>query len=154
MRRIPWDLRLSEKGSVAPTVALSLIALIGAGGLAFDYARLATMDTELQNAADHAALAGASQLDKKTGACARANAAIQTLVTNRTLFANDGNASGMAVTIPSEAPCDATGSVRFYQNSAKTQAATSDANAKFVEVQVNARQARYALTPIVGALQS
>ncbi len=108
MRRIPWDLLRSEKGSVAPTVALSLVALIGVGGLAFDYARLATMDTELQNAADHAALAGASQLDKKTGACARANAAIQTLVTNRTLFANDGNASGMAVTIPSEADvrCD------------------------------------------------
>jgi Flp pilus assembly protein TadG len=152
MRRIPWNLLRSEKGSVAPTVALSLIALIGAGGLAFDYARLATMDTELQNAADHAALAGASQLDKKTNACARANAAIQTLVTNRTLLANDGG--GMAVTIPSEATCDATGSVRFYQNSAKTQAATSDANAKFVEVQVNARQARYALTPIVGAIRS
>ena len=114
MRRIPWDLLRSEKGSVAPTVALSLVALIGAGGLAFDYARLATMDTELQNAADHAALAGASQLDKKTGACARANAAIQTLVTNRTLLAND--AGGMAVTIPSEATCDATGSVRFYQD--------------------------------------
>src|SRR5918993_1291849 len=110
MRRIPWDLLRSGKGRGAPTVALSLVALIGAGGLAFDYARLATMDTELQNAADHAALAGASQLDKKAGACARANAAVQTLVTNRTLMAND--AGGMAVTIPSEATCDATGSVR------------------------------------------
>ena len=154
MRRIPWNLLRNEQGSVAPTVALSLVALIGVGGLAFDYARLATMDTELQNAADHAALAGASQLDKKTGACARANAAVQTLVTNRTLFANDGNQSGMAVTIPSEATCDATGSVRFYQDKAKTQPATTDVNAKFVEVQVDARQARYALTPIVGAIRS
>jgi hypothetical protein len=42
---------------VAPTVALSLFALLGAGGLAFDYARLASLDTELQNAADQAALA-------------------------------------------------------------------------------------------------
>ena len=63
-------------------------------------------------------------------------------------------AGGMAVTIPSEATCDAAGSVRFYQDKAKTQVATTDVNAKFVEVQVNARQARYALTPIVGAIRS
>jgi hypothetical protein len=35
-------------GAVAPTVALSLFALLGMGGIAFDYARLASMDTELQ----------------------------------------------------------------------------------------------------------
>ena len=154
MRRIPWDLLRSEKGSVAPTVALSLVALIGAGGLAFDYARLATMDTELQNAADHAALAGASQLDKKTGACARANAAVQTLVTNRTLFANDGAGGRWRVTIPSEATCDATGSVRFYQDKAKTQRRHDRREREVRRSQVNARQARYALTPIVGAIRS
>jgi Flp pilus assembly protein TadG len=154
MRHISCELLRSEKGSVAPTVGLSLFALIAAGGIAFDYARLATMDTELQNAADHAALAAASQLDKKTNACARANAAIQSLVSNRTLFANDGNASNIAITVPSEPTCDATGQVRFYQDKAKTLVATTDALAKFVEVQVNSRQARYALTPIVGAISS
>ena len=50
----------STKGSVAPTVALSLVGLVAAGGIAFDYARLASMDTELQNAADQAALAAAT----------------------------------------------------------------------------------------------
>lgn len=143
-----------ESGAVAPTVALSLFALIAVGGIAFDYARLATMDTELQNAADQAALAAASQLDKKTGACSRANAAAQTLVANQTRFANDGNASGIAITIPSESACDATGSVKFYQNKQKTIAATSDANARFVEITVNAREARYALTPIAAAFRS
>ena len=53
-----------EGGAVAPIVALSLFGLIAAGGLAFDYARLAAMDTELQTAADQAALAAATQLDR------------------------------------------------------------------------------------------
>jgi hypothetical protein len=112
------------------------------------------MDTELQNAADQAALAAASQLDRKANACARANAAAQTLVANQTRFANDGNASGIAVTIPNEPNCDAAGSVRFYQDKAKTTAATDFSNARFVEVTVDSRQARYALTPIAAAFGS
>ena len=75
MKRHPLHLWSDNSGAVAPTVALSLIALIAVGGVAFDYARLATMDTELQNAADQAALAAASQLDQKANACSRANAA-------------------------------------------------------------------------------
>jgi len=64
-------------GAVAPTVALALLALIGAGGIAFDYAHLAAMDTELQQAADQAALAAATQLDRSDGARVRAAAVIQ-----------------------------------------------------------------------------
>ena len=45
-----------QRGAVASTVALSLFALIAIGGVAFDYARMASLDTELQNAADQAAL--------------------------------------------------------------------------------------------------
>ncbi len=83
----------AERGAVAPTVALSLFALIAVGGIAFDYARLACLDTELQDAADQAALAAASQLDQTRAArCERATAAAQSLLTNRTLMANDANA--------------------------------------------------------------
>jgi Flp pilus assembly protein TadG len=139
-------------GAVAPTVALSLTALIAAGGIAFDYSRMATMDTELQGAADQAALAAASQLDGETGACSRAANAAVSMVANRTYMANDGN--GMAIVIPLESPCDATGQVKFYQDAAHTQAATSDANAKFVMVTVNARTANFTLTPIVAAFSS
>ena len=85
----------NDSGAVAPTVALSLFALIGAGGIAFDYARLASLDTELQNAADQAALAAATQLDKQSGAIARATAAANNLLSNQTLFANDGSATGI-----------------------------------------------------------
>ena len=108
MMRHPSQLRSDNSAAVAPTVALSLVALIAIGGVAFDYSRLVTMDTELQNAADQAALAAASQLDQRANACSRANAAAQTLGANQTRFANDGNASGIAVTIPSEPNCDAT----------------------------------------------
>lgn len=65
MRRSVRSLWRNSEGSVAPTVALSLVALIAAGGVAFDYAQLAEMDTELQQAADQAALAAATQLDGK-----------------------------------------------------------------------------------------
>ena len=54
----------SRDGSVAPIVALSLTGMVAIGGIAFDYSRMASMDTELQNAADQAALAAATQLDR------------------------------------------------------------------------------------------
>jgi Flp pilus assembly protein TadG len=140
-------------GAVAPTVALSLVALIATGGIAFDYARMASLDTELQNAADQAALAAASQLDGEDGACARAAAAASGMVANQTLMANESGGT-RAINVPVESTCDDTGSVRFYQDIAKTQAATSDADAKYVEVEVDPREAFFALTPIVAASRS
>lgn len=157
-RRVVRNFLRSDTGSVAPTVGLSLLALIAAGGIAFDYARLASMDTELQNAADQAALAAASQLDGNTGACARAAAAARDLLANQTLFANE-TGSNRAITVADEATCDATGNVQFYQsydrvNDTFGAAATSDANAHVVLVRVDTRQAFYALTPVVGAFSS
>jgi Flp pilus assembly protein TadG len=141
-------------GAVAPTVALSLFGLIAAGGIAFDYARMASMDTELQNAADHAALAAATQLDGKTGACSRAAYAAYNMLANKTYMANDGSSNGTAVTVPLETSCDATGQIKFYQDSAHTKAATADSNANFVMVTVDSRTAKFALTPVVGAMSS
>ncbi len=158
MLKCAWRLISDCSGAVAPTVALSLVALIAAGGIAFDYARLATMDTELQNAADQAALAAASQLDGEAGACARAAAAAAGLLANETLLANEA-ASSRAVVVPNEPTCDDDGSIRFYRSYNKATdtfgpEATDDASAKVVLVRVNAREAFYALTPVVGALSS
>lgn len=149
MRRSIPGLVRSNSGAIAPTVALSLFALIAAGGIAFDFARLASMDTELQQAADQAALAAATQLDGEAGACARAAAAAANMLANQTLMANDGG--GLAINVPLESACDATGRVQFYQDIGKTQPATSDANADYVLVTVTTRTANYALTPIVAA---
>src|SRR4051794_4286247 len=151
MRRSVRSLWRNSKGSVAPTVALSLVALIAAGGVAFDYAQLAEMDTELQQAADQAALAAATQLDGKANAITRAQAAAQNLVTNVTKFADDGGGSavgGMTFTFYAsyDQGADTYGAV------VTPGAAGADASAKVVKVTIGSRTARYALTPIVGAI--
>lgn len=135
----------SNSGAIAPTVALSLFALIATGGIAFDYARVASMDTELQQAADQAALAAATQLDGEYGARARATSAAQNLISNLTYFANDGG--GQTVGVPT---------IIFYSDydsvtGAKGPVASSDADADYVLVTVSLRTANYALTPIVAA---
>jgi Flp pilus assembly protein TadG len=139
----------NESGATAALYALALPALVAVAGVGFDYARLAGLDSELQNAADQAALAAVTQLDRQTGACARAAIAASSLVNNSTLLANDG--AGQAIVVANEGTCDATGIVRFWQDEAATTAATGDADARFVEIVLGARRANYALTPIIGA---
>jgi len=139
----------STSGAVAPTVALSLFGLIAAGGIAFDYARMAGLDTELQSAADQAALAAASQLDGTSTAITRATSAAQTLIVNQTRFANDGNGSGLSVTVPT---------LTFYSSydqNADTGTVTTNATAaKYVQVSVGTREAVYALTPVIRLFRS
>jgi len=163
MRRSVSTLSRSNDGAVAPTVALSLFAMIAVGGIGFDYARMASLDTELQQAADQAALAAATQLDQQSGATARAVAAAQSLLVNQTRFGND---SGGINILTGQDATDASGNtlarVTFYSNKVDAEAGTNgfgaattnDASAKFVKVDVTGRQAIYALTPIVGALSS
>lgn len=144
----------NQDGAVAATYALALIPIIALAGLAFDYARLAGMDTELQNAADQAALAGATQLDRQSGAITRAIAAIQGgLVDNSTFFANDSADQTVDITNATQ--------IVFYNTRADAEAGTNPiaatetgrfAEAGFVQVTVDTRAANYALTPIVGAV--
>src|SRR5258708_28021965 len=103
----------NSDAAVAPTMALPPVARIAAGGLAFDYARMATMHTELQDAADQAALAAATQLDGQPGACARAAAAAADLLTNKTYFASYG--SGQNVIVQNESACGTNAHIKFYQ---------------------------------------
>lgn len=149
-------LRREVDGAVAPTVALSLVALIAVGGIAFDYARLASLDTELQQAADQAALAAASQLDRMDGAQQRATDAISSadnadrLAVNFTRFSNDAGGSTVNFTIRF---CS-----EFDDEVADTTAACAetdeDEDSRFVVVTTEARAVNYALTPIVAAVSS
>ena len=158
-----WRLVTEQaRGAVAPTVALSLFALIGVGGIAFDYARLVSMDTELQGAADQAALAAATQLDGNDNACARAISAATARIgadapwlANETRFANDSGGLLVETSVPAGGTtCTSNPNVIFWQDENKAVAATTDATANFVEVRVQARRANYALTPVIGALSS
>ena len=169
MKRLMRRLASDSRGAVAPTVALSLVALLATGGIAFDYARLATMDSELQNAADQAALAGASQLDGQSGSLSRAAAAARSLLANQTLLGNDTCGVAVETGITSSACGASTGGsaerIFFYTSKANAETDTSplaasaavaadDLTYKFIKVAVIGRQAKYALTPIVGALSS
>ena len=172
MGRTFKKLRRDLRGAVAPTVALSLFGLIAAGGIAFDYARMATLDTELQQAADQAALAAATQLDGRAGALSRADAAARNLISNDTLFANDsgGSNSGGGITAQVDTASDTQAqgytanqqAVVFYKTRADAEADANgfdvasgrDSEAHFVRIRIETRSAHFALTPIVGAMSA
>src|ERR1700752_3227836 len=65
-----------ERGSVLAVSAISMLALLLSAGLAIDISHFYTAKAELQNAADAAALAAASQINSTSGGimCAVAEA--------------------------------------------------------------------------------
>ena len=165
MRRRPFrSFRADDGGAVAPIYAILLFGLIGMAGVSFDYGRLMAMDSELQNAADAAALAAATQLNGQTDAMnvamGAANAAFANAASdfvNETRFSNvddDGDGDTRPIT-----------QLTFtfwedYDYAADEPVglldpATDDGeDARFVQVTVNGREVFYALTPVVGAISS
>ncbi|PKB14517.1 Flp pilus assembly protein TadG [Novosphingobium kunmingense] len=141
-----------SSAAVAATYALALVGLVGAAGVGFDYARLATMDSELQSAADQAALAAATQLNGASDSMTRAVAQASNLVSNETLQANDTLGRPVLVN-----------TVRFYDSKADAEADTDSftvadtaraSSARFVRVDMVARKVFYAMTPVVRAFNS
>ncbi len=159
MRKSLIERFLKDEGAaIAPMYAVALLGLIGIAGVGWDYGRLMAMDSELQNAADQAALAAATQLDGRDGAMVRARAAANDYLANansqwvnETRMANDGD--GRAISSLS---------FRFFESyDSATDTfgteVTDDANAadaNVVAVTVDGREAFYALTPLVGAISS
>ncbi|WP_300974524.1 pilus assembly protein TadG-related protein [Sphingomonas sp. LHG3406-1] len=159
----------TEKAAIAPTAALAIFALVASGGIAFDYARLAAMDTELQQAADQAALAAATQLDRTANSQTNAIAAINNstvtdrLAVNATRFANDDlgtnvefsttDTKGTASTSDDAVTTHVTFCSSFDDSKADRDEAcvetTSGAQSRFVMVTTTMRTAKYAFTPIV-----
>jgi hypothetical protein len=72
-----------EEGYVLPLATLMLLTIIGGTLLAVDGARHANLQTDLQKAADAAALAAAAELDQRPGALDRARDAATALVANQ-----------------------------------------------------------------------
>jgi Flp pilus assembly protein TadG len=153
-----------EGGAVAPLYAIALFGLVGMTGIAFDYGRLMAMDSELQNAADAAALAAATQLNGQTDAMnvamTAANAAFATAASdyvNETRFSNvddDGDGDTRPIT-----------QLTFtfwsgYDHETDTPEGLLDPEtddgeeARVVQVTVDGREVFYALTPVVGAISS
>src|ERR1043166_5223389 len=138
--------------------SVSAAAVVG-----MDSGRLMAMSSERQNPADEAALAAATQLDGKTDSITRAQTAVTNyfanaaavgasgqLIVNQTLLAQRTAQGGPALT-----------SVSFtfytsYDSATDTfgTTTTNGALAKVVLLKINARRVYYALTPVVGAINS
>lgn len=127
-------------GAVAATYAIALPALVMVGGVAFDYARMVSMDSELQTAADNAALVGVTQLDGRDGARADAIAAAQNWVNNWSLTSQTAG----KITLSSA-------NVTFYASAESETPVTTDAAARVMEVTIDPRAVVYVFTPIMDA---
>ncbi|MFM5954919.1 MAG: pilus assembly protein TadG-related protein [Novosphingobium sp.] len=165
MRRSFFKRFVTDQGAaIAPLYALGIGVFVTMSAIGFDYGRLMALDTELQNAADEAALAAATQLDGSTNAMANARNAANTkfastasTFTNETRFANDQRVTGAQDPRPITSL-----SFRFFDAYNGTTDApgtvlttdTQSPSAKVVEVTVNARRVFYALTPLVRAINS
>lgn len=145
-----------DRAAIGPLYAIGISTFVVISAIGFDYGRLMSLDTELQNAADQAALAAATQLDGGDDAMTRARdaatnafASASSSFTNETRFANDR--LGRPITdLEFEFFDD-------YFNDRPGNLLTNDtdgAQAKVVQVTVNARKVFYALTPLVGVLNS
>src|SRR5580704_14909766 len=97
MKRFIWHLAgfvtsfLNDtNGIMLPYVTIMFPAIIGFSLLAVDAARYVSLQIQIQAAADALALAGARELDKESGAQARAISAMA-----NTSFGNDNTLFGM-----------------------------------------------------------
>ena len=82
-----------EAGVVLPYVAMTLAVIIGFAALALDGSRLMSVQTQMQDAADALALAGAAELDRRPDSMVRAEAAIRGLLANPIAGAGIGEAA-------------------------------------------------------------
>ncbi|HKX78245.1 MAG TPA: pilus assembly protein TadG-related protein [Novosphingobium sp.] len=155
IRRAARRFRDDESGAVSPLYAVAILTLVAMAGIGFDYGRMVALDTELQNAADQAALAAATQLDGSDEAMVNArNAATNAFATATSDYVNETRFS----TVGERAITDL--SFKFYDGYDSSTDEPGDevvddsdgANAKVVEVTVNPRTVQYALTPLVGAI--
>jgi Flp pilus assembly protein TadG len=118
-------------GIMLPYVTIMLVVLVGLSLLGIDGARYMSLQTQMQNAADALALAGARELDRRTGSRTRATNAIDNLIAN--------GLSGMGINTPVTRQ-----TIVFYKSLPDASAgwptagdvATGDSDAVFVGVTV------------------
>ncbi len=118
--------RHGERGTVLAIAALGMLAFLFAAGLAVDISHFYTVKAELQNAADAAAMAAASQLNSSSGGI-RLAVAEATKTMNKFDFKNDVTLSSANVTF-------ATNLNGSYMSAAAAEA--SPQTIRFVKVEI------------------
>ena len=168
----------AREGAIAATVAMSIPVMVGVLALAVDLGKLYSASTEFDNAADAAALAGATQLDQTAGSCARAAAAAAEIsLRNEETFAdNPPDPTNPLVFIDPDVSGDNFNAhIRFLSELQKDAdyniigdyidddvggnvAAYCDANAEYIEVTANLDslgdpyEVNFIFAPVVGAI--
>lgn len=143
MKRLTSWLRTQElsrklcrdrRGAVIIYVTMIMVVLLGGAALVIDGGRILNLQTELQGAADAAALAAAAELDRKSDSITRANLALANLVQNDQRFADGADAVGIAqVRFLSGLPAD---DEDAYSDATVT---TDPLQVRYVDVMVDSR---------------
>ena len=123
-----------QSGATLVYVSIMMAALIGVIGMSIDYSRLFIADSEMQAAADAAAIAAASQLDGQADSITRADqaAAASAIVGNSQKFA--GNSGGQTGQIISILPPAYLASLPASDDTALSDYTTDPLDAEFVEI--------------------
>lgn len=143
-----------ERGAIAPIFAVVLVAILGLAGLVYDFGRAWIFQTDLQAAVDAAALLGATQLDGRPGARARAvaaaaNAGAQNTETFTARLDSATTDFDTAFPCQGEGCAMTNGSFRFLSSLTPRSDALNDTEAKYVEVKA-VGGLRFALAGLVG----
>ena len=159
-----------QEGATAVLVALSLSALLGIVALSFDLSRAYNLQTELGQAADASALAGATQLDNTLGSVRRACQAAggeatypctstgvtigDAIVVNQEKFSSEGLAGDVDALQIEFLVSLGTGpgsAGRVYVNQSGPEA-DADATANFIEVSVVPRTVYFPFAAAIGVV--
>jgi Flp pilus assembly protein TadG len=94
------SVRQASQGQVLVMFVLFLLVLLGISALAIDYASWLLVDRNLQNTADHAALAGASQFDDRTnqGSCSSGTGVADCIAARAQAWTSLSNEMGLGLT--------------------------------------------------------
>lgn len=129
-----------KRGSIGVFGALFLTVSVSAGALAVDIGRLGVLRSELQNRADAAAMAGAAQLDGRSGARDRA-------------FVVAVQATQEFSNVPSGSAELSVAEVRYFSVlDPEPVLAENDADAAFIEVSLAPKTVNMVFGPVLAAV--
>ena len=139
LSRIASTLWRDKGGAVAIYIAMVSLLLLGSGVLAIDYGRMAVLRTQMQNAADAAALAGAVELNGYEDARDRAEQVARTA------------ASQSGLLLAGVGSLDVT-NVEFFSEISPDVAATGDEDATYIRVTMVPQDIDLILEPVIARL--
>jgi len=142
-------------GAIAPFLAATIFLLIGIGTLAIELPRMATFTTDLQNAADAAALAGAAELTGLSGSINRSTCAAINTFTNAQMFGSGSSSitlGNSSCTTATNITIDFLSAIPSSDTTAipSSDVTTTDSDARFIRVTIANQGINFTLASIFG----